>query len=233
MVMECACILDSCSYVMYACSNVLFNFVSTGLDDLKTLLKADYDSHPINQLCTADGPSRFVYRSFKSAKPLEPIRMRFDIMARQYNNDLFYQVWHSWIKKAAQENRELNIEDIIDVIWRPAFKECESTILDGLKDGSIKLQAVDNYFRRYNNTETVKTHLHRLHRGVESCYGRSSPPNCPQWIRNAVSRVHQYWTLGQYASAAQTVLELKEKLKLTGDFHEMYTIAEQVLCGIF
>ena len=195
---------------------------------MKTLLKADYDSHPINRLCTADGPSKFVYHGFVSAKPLEPIRMRFDFMARRYSNDLFHRVWYSCTKKAAQKKHELTIEDIVDVIWRPALKECESTILDGLRDGSIKLQAVDSYFRRYDNIETVETHLHQLHKGVELCYGRSPSPKCPQWIHNAVSRIHQYWTLGQYAAAARTVLELKEKLKLTGDFHEMYTIAEQV-----
>lgn len=204
-------------------------FFCQGLDDLRAQLGADYDNHPINQLCTADGPSRFIYHRFQSAKPLEPIRMRFDFMERLYKNDLFHRVWDGATRKAAARKHELSIEDIVDDIWRPAFKECETTILGGLQDGSIKLQAVDHYFRRYdNNIEKVESDLHQLHKGVESCYGRNPPPKCPQWIRNAVSRIHKYWTLDQYASAARTILELKKKLKLTGDFHQMDTIAEQV-----
>lgn len=199
-----------------------------GLDNLKLELKAGYDGYPINQLCTAQGPSKFNIHCFQSARPLDPIRKLFDFMARLHKNDLFHRVWSSTIRKTAHKKNELTIQDIVDEIWRPAFKECESAILGGLSDGSIKLQAVDSYFRRYNNTETIESHLHQLHKGVEYCYGRVPPPRCPRWIQSAVARIGHYWTLGQYAAAAKTILELREKLGLTGDFSEISAIAEQV-----
>lgn len=195
---------------------------------MNTELRADYDHHPINQLCTADGPSKFVYHRFRLAKPLDPIRNLFDFMVRLCSNDLFHRVWYTAARKASQRKHVLAITDIVDEIWRPAFKECESTILHGLKEGSIKLHTIDHHFRHYNSIEDVESHLHQLNKGVEMCYGRNPPPKCPPWIHNAVSRIEKYWTLDQYASAARTILELKEKLKLTGDFHEMSAIAEQV-----
>ena len=126
------------------------------------------------------------------------------------------------------EKMNFTIQDIVDEIWRPAFKECEETILEGLRDESIDLQAVDSYFKCYDSIETIESHLHRLFCGVELCHGRSSPQTCPQWICEAVHRIHEYWTLSDYAAAAETILDLKDKLKLTGDFHVITTIAKKV-----
>ena len=195
---------------------------------MKRELKSDYDSYPVNTLCTADGPSRFIYHRFYSAKPLDPIRMQFDFMERRYKNDLFHRVWSDATRKASHRKDELTIQDIVDEIWRPAFKECEETILEGLRDESIDLQAVDSYFKCYDKIEIIEGHLHRLFSGVELCYGRNPPQACPPWISEAVHRIHDYWTLSDYAAAAKTILDLKNKLKLTGDFHVITTIAEKV-----
>jgi hypothetical protein len=154
--------------------------------------------------------------------------MCFDFMERRYENDLFHRVWNDATRKASRRKDELTIHDIVDEIWRPAFKECEETILEGLRDESIDLQVVDSYFKCYNNIETIKSHLHRLFCGVELCHGRNPPQTCPPWISAAVHRVHDYWTLSDYAAAAETILDLKDKLKLTGDFHVITTIAKKV-----
>ena len=195
---------------------------------MKRELKSDYDSYPVNTLCTADGPSRFMYHRFHSANSLEPIRMYFDFMERMYKNDLFHRVWSDATRKASHRKDELTIQDIVDEIWRPAFKECEETILEGLRDESIDLQAVDSYFKCYDNIETIEGHLHRLFSGVELCHGRTPPQACPAWISVAVHRIHDYWSLSDYAAAAKTILDLKDKLKLTGDFRVITTIAEKV-----
>ena len=40
--------------------------------------------------------------------------------------------------------------------------------------------------------------------------------------------MQEYWTLSRYAKAAQTVLDLRARLGLTGEFSLMETIATQV-----
>ncbi len=149
-------------------------------------------------------------------------------MERMYRNDLFHQIWNDATRKASRRKDELTIQDIVDEIWRPAFKECEETILEGLRDESISLQAVDSYFKCYNDIKTIESHLYRLFSGVELCRGRNPPQTCPSWISAAVHRIHDYWTLSDYATAAETILDLKDKLKLTGDFHVITTIAKKV-----
>ena len=220
-------ILKVCIGNIYYCFSIV-TCIFPGLDRLKRQLKADYDNCSVKTLCTADGPSKFIYHRFHSAKPLEPIRMLFDFMERLYQNDLFHRVWSNATRKVTRRKDELTIQDIVDEIWRPAFKECDGTILGGLRNGSIKLQAVDNYFRCYLEIETIENHLHRLYNGVELCYRRNPTQTCPKWIHKAVGRIHKYWTLSDYAEAAETILELKDRLKLTGDFHVMTTIAEKV-----
>ena len=205
---------------------MILNF--PGLDRLKRELTSNYDTCSVNTLCTADGPSRFTYHRFHSARPLDPIRMYFDFMERMYRNDLFHRVWSDATRKASHRKDELTIQDIVDEIWRPAFKECEETILEGLRNESIMLQAVDSYFKCYESIETIKSHLYRLFSGVELCHGRHPPPTCPKWIHEAVDRIRHYWTLSDYAAAAETILDLKDKLKLTGDFHVISTIAKKV-----
>ena len=195
---------------------------------MKRELTSNYDTYSVNTLCTADGPSRFTCHRFHSARPLDPIRMYFDFMERMYRNDLFHRVWSDATRKASHRKDELTIQDIVDEIWRPAFKECEETILEGLRNESIMLQAVDSYFKCYDSIETIESHLYRLFSGVELCHGRHPPPTCPKWIHEAVDRIHYYWTLSDYAAAAETILDLKDKLKLTGDFHVISTIAKKV-----
>jgi hypothetical protein len=129
---------------------------------------------------------------------------------------------------ASKANPELSILDIVTKIWEPAFGEC-CRILESLKDRTMKLREIDDRFKGYNDPGKIMGHLENLYKGVELCFGRSQPSaSRPGWIRSAVESMQQYWTLSRYAKAAKTILELKMKLELTGDFSIMETIATQV-----
>ena len=149
-------------------------------------------------------------------------------MVRHYKNDIFHRIWIHTSNQAFKANSELTISDIVTKIWNPAFEEC-CRLLDSLSNCSITLQEVDDRFLRFNNNiSMIKFHLEQLHRGVEECHNRKLPPGCPPWIHSAVEHMQQYWTLSRYAKAAQTVLELRDMLNLTGDFSLMETIAKKV-----
>ena len=87
---------------------MLYTCYFPGLDRLKRELKCNYDGYPVNTLCTADGPSKFVYHRFHSAKPLDPIRMYFDFMEQMYENDLFHRVWSDATRKVSRRKDELH-----------------------------------------------------------------------------------------------------------------------------
>ena len=153
--------------------------------------------------------------------------MYYDLIVRHHPNDIFHRVWRETLTRADEEGSELSIEDIVTKIWKPAFNEC-CQILESLNNCSIKLSEVNDRFLEYKDASTIKLQLEKLYKGVELCHSRKPPKKCPPGINTAVERMQQYWTLCRYAKAAQTVLELKEKLELTGDFSLMETIAEKV-----
>ena len=195
--------------------------------ELNEELDQKFEPKQIKSLCVSKGPSHLKNRCFVAAAPLDPIKLKYDFMVRHYQNDLFHRIWEHTSIRAARANPELTIQDIVTKIWNPAFEEC-CRILDSLSTCSMKLREVDDRFSRYNNSGTIKGHLEQLFKGVEICYDRKPPNWCPPWIDSAVERMQQYWTLSRYAKAAQTVLELRDMLDLTGDFSLMETIAKKV-----
>ena len=190
-------------------------------------LQQDYGSKQIRSVCVSKGPSHLINYCFKTAVPLDPIRTLYDFMARHHPNDLFHRIWSAASRRAEKEKPDLTIKDIVTKIWNPAFKEC-CRVLDSLQDCSMKLKEVDDRFYQFGDSNMIVVHLEKLYKGVELCHQRAPPTKCPPWIGSAVERMQQYWTLSRYAKAAKTVLQLKEKLKLTGDFSLMETIAKKV-----
>ena len=190
-------------------------------------LQQNFDSKQIKSLCVSQGPSHLVHNCFPTAAPLDPIMTSYDFMARHHPNDIFHRIWSAVSLKAAKENPNLTINDIVTKIWNPAFQEC-CRVLDSLHDHSMKLKEVNDRFHHYDDGNVIVVHLEKLYKGVELCCNRAPHAKRPVWIDSAVDRMQQYWTLSRYADAAQTVLQLKENLGLTGDFSLMETIAKKV-----
>lgn len=198
-----------------------------GLHDLRAEINADYRDTPINELCiSVKGEIKFL--SMRSAFPLDEISWKFDTMFRNYSTELFHIVWKSHMKAASgiaiKTSTTLVIEDIKTKIWDPAFDECKS-LLDSVHDRSIKLVDVDRYFRHIDKRDML---LHRLHNGVMECLGVVRHKINLEWIHTAVNLMMEYWSLVNLADAARTLMTLKNKLNLSGDFSLIRTIAEEV-----
>ena len=200
-----------------------------GLDELRTQLGQNFDRSRIRSLCQSGGStSQLTFHNFKSAAPLDPIKIKYEFLTRLHQNDLFHRIWERTSMTAERVNSELTIPDIVTKIWEPAFEEC-CRILESLKGRTMKLREVDDQFKRYDEPGKIKIHLENLYKGVELCFGRGLPSAASLgWIRSAVESMQQYWTLSRYAKAAQTILELRKRLELTGEFSIMETIATQV-----
>ena len=209
------------------CIIILLPILILGLQDLRDELDQNLDTARLNSLCVSDGASKMTFKLFKSAIPLDPIKIMYDFISRHHQNDLFHRIWERTSLRAARDIPNLTIQDIVTKIWDPAFKEC-CRILDSLQDNSMKLREVDDRFSGYDDPNVIQNHLYKLFKGVELCCIRKPPQICPPWIKSAVQRMQEYWTLSRYAKAAQTVLDLRARLGLTGEFSLMETIASQV-----
>lgn len=203
-------------------------YIISGLDELRSELKSDYSSSPINTLCTSTnkkGP--IVYCSCKAATPLEPIMTKFQIMAGKNKNDLFQKIWLKVLNSVKRSNRELTLEGIVKHLWEPTFRKC-LILLDSIREKTILLSEVDQYFLQYVDKEKIASDLFSLYTGVEMCSNNPKPSSLPRWLRTGVQLMTQYWKLCQYAKAAKVVLDISVKLKITGDFSLMTTLATKV-----
>jgi hypothetical protein len=165
----------------------------------------------------------------RSAFPLDEILNKFHALFKDHSTEIVNAVWKSHMKKAISEaletSKRLVIADIKTKIWDPTFEESKR-LWESLQNRSIKLREIDCFFKDVQNREMV---LRRLHCGIKKCLGDNRQQE--DWITEAVRLMKEYWSLVSLSDAAKTVMILKEKLKLSGDFHLIQTIAEKV-CGV-
>ncbi len=198
-----------------------------GLEELKTEMRRDHRDKPIENLCVIDSDNdKVIFTLLHSALPLEDIPTKFDVMFSKYQSKLFEKIWEDHVKKTRRKSEsELTIASIKTDIWDPSFHRCR-TLLDSLRDRSIKLSEVDQYFREVKDK---KHQISALCSGVEMCNNGRVTGDGRQWISRAAHLMDRYWSICELAKAAEIVMDLKEKLKLSGDFSLIEGIASQVM----
>ena len=189
-----------------------------------------YDDRNINTLCSSDGTGVLTFHCFESAAALHSIVADFHCMAHVHGNDLFSRFWKSQLNVVVRQANQLQIVDIVTLIWNPTFTKCK-TLLDSLRSRTIQLCEVDEYFQQYqsNQSDQLKTLLTSLVKGVNTCLGQ--PEACTTWIEGVVCTIQEYWSLCKYATAATTFLELRRQLQLSGDFILVERLATKVRQG--
>ncbi len=192
------------------------------MEELKNEISKDHRDKLIKDLCFINNDNdKVISTLLHLALPLEDIPTKFDVMFSKYQNKLFEKIWDDHVKSES----ELTIASIKTDIWDPSFHRC-LTLLDSLRDKSIKLSEVDQYFREVKDREHQ---ISALCSGVEMCINRRVFGDDRQWISAAVHLMDRYWSLCELAKAAEIVMDLKEKLKLSGDFSLIEGIAIQVI----
>ncbi len=196
--------------------------IIAGLEELRTEIRRDHKDKPIKDLCVIDN-GKVIFSLLHLALPLEDIPMKFDFMFSKYQNKLFEKIWDDHLKKARRKSEsELTIASIKTDIWDPSFHR-SLTLLDSLRDRSIKLSEVDQYFKEVKDRERQ---ISALCSGVEMCKDGRVIGDGHQWISTAVHMMDGYWSI---CKLAEIIMELKEITKLSGDFSLVEGIASQVM----
>ena len=131
------------------------------------------------------------------------------------------------MKAAGRGNPDLTIGDIVTHVWEPTFLQCQQ-LLDELQSRSIRLSVVDEHFGRYQTRlDDLNRDLTKLCHGVNSCLNNFTAKTT--WIRGVVQLIQQYWSLCRCADAAETFLELKQRLQLRGNFDVVEALAAKVI----
>lgn len=183
----------------------------------------DFSSVSISTLCSIGYPPKFIvtFQCFEIAEPLRSILNSHYILSDKHISGLFQLVWKF---KLNEVKRSLTFQDVVSEIWNPVFLEC-CELVDSVRKGSMKLKEVDRYFRELK-VDTVHDHLRQLYIGVEAC--RDKKVDSIDWIQRQVDLMKQYWGLCEQAVAANIILQLKEELRLTGNFEIIENVASRV-----
>ncbi len=111
-------------------------------------------------------------------------------------------------------------EIIYEDIFEPCFEDYKS-IYTCLKDGSIKLEEVNQLFSAYKGRyEELAEDLDIMCRVDKS--------TDKQWIHSRVQQIEQYHELHLAVASAQIIKNVKETLRLQGDFKVLETLTEVV-----
>lgn len=200
-----------------------------GLRRLVFMIQKEIALKPVYLLCYTNASSgNVIFNCFEDASPLEPFLKQFMYLFDDYPSKLFTFIWRSAISahkpKTMQCSPALTFDDIATNLWRSVFVKC-CELIDSVRSMTIKLEDVDFYFRQFRG-DCISDDLKSLFSAIEACHGRKL--TACTWIRNAVYRMEQYWALCEQGKAAKTVLELKNRLHLTGDFHIIEDVASKV-----
>ena len=198
------------------------------MEELRCTLKSDISSEQICRLCTSDDKGNFAFPYLSAAISLAPMVRQFFLLTQKYPNTIFEQIWSNTLKIVSSSGSTLDLTDIVSVVWNPTFKLCQ-VLLESLIKQTVQLGEVDKYFHQYSEdrprlTETITSYYH----GMLACT-EGKDRNKVKWIQTVVVSMQKYWSLSRYSDAAATLLQLKDKLHLTGDF----VVVEQLAAKVF
>ena len=191
-------------------------------------LSTNFDDCNINELCkTVD--QKCVVHCFPEAAPLEPIMNKFWIMTHECKSKIFSDYWYDRLALIVHSrSSDLALSDIAEEVWSPVFDQCVQLVAE-LKDYSVSLMTVNQLFKG-QPIPTITSSIKQLYKGVELCQ-KGREVNDFKWMKGVVERMIQFWQLHGFAAAAQAFLEIRDGLKLTGDFQLVENVASLVRCG--
>lgn len=160
----------------------------------------------------------------------EEIRNMAEVLYTFRDSHLFQVCWEKQAKIMATEEMEDDEQRVVDIkatpemihddIFEPCFEDYKNIYIC-LKNGSIKLQEVNQLFTDYKGKyEELAQDLDIM------CRIDKSPDK--QWIHTRVQQIEQYHELHLAVASAQIIMKVKETLCLQGDFRVLETLTEVV-----
>ena len=125
-----------------------------------------------------------------------------------------------FLKVFAKEKKEYHVkkppesvvtlEIVVNELWKPICAELKAD-LQNLHDGlKLPLKKVAYFFEGMSHLKEIEEELSKWCDAFEVTEKR--------WIKDAAQKISDYQELCRYSYTAKTLIQLKETLKLTGDF---------------
>ena len=146
-------------------------------------------------------------------------------MTQESKCDIFVKFLDERLVALGRDKCTLPMNDVMLEVWTPVFAQCEQ-VLEQLMDFSIPLPMVNDLFHGKDN-DHIGHNIKQLQKGVEWCRSRRDVKDF-EWIKQVIDRMNQFWKLSRCTDAAQAFLEIRDALKLTGDFSLVENVAQDL-----
>ena len=150
----------------------------------------------------------------------------FKSLFKTNDNKLVRYFFYSMLRDSVK-NQPISCANFVTVVWNPFFQKC-CRFLNDVKKKSIKLKEILTIDRDCTSSEQLENELIKLCCGVENCHDNKKLERDHRWISESVMQIKTYLSMCDQAKAADTVLEIKEKLKLSGNFDIVECVAQKV-----
>ena len=191
-------------------------------------LSKDHSDIPVKELfvpVTTSSGSQLACKFFSTENVPTELLQHLYIIGKKHPNDIFETCWRQQCKSCANLD---TFEGVHQMVCTPVLNECEE-ILVSLEQGTMTLENVEKYFSSFHETSELKSNLEKLCQGIRECFPNHKQLRAPRsWVASVVTSIQEYKKLNGYIAAARIVLQLKDSMKLNGDFTAVNTIVEQV-----
>ena len=188
----------------------------------------DHNDIPVNELFVSvpnsDG-SQLACKFFSTENVPTELLQHLYIVGKKYPNDIFDTCWRQQCKLHTNLD---TFEAVHKIVCTPVLNECEE-ILVSLEQGTMTLEDVEKHFWSFHEANELKSNLERLCQGLKECFPDHKQLLAPRsWVPSVVANIQEYKKLNSNIAAAEIVLQLKDSMKLNGDFTAVNTIVQQV-----
>lgn len=122
--------------------------------------------------------------------------------------NIFNKTRESYLQR--HKGHEATMQVAIKELWEPAYDEFSNDLKSLLDNLRLPLKKVDYIFKGLSSKNELKDQL------LLWCNAMHEVNK--DWITDAAQKLLDYQELLRYSYTAQTLMKLKEKLELTGDF---------------
>ena len=186
------------------------------IDELKEVLSIDLSEkfvHDVSVIC--EGGCKFpLLQDFET---LSAVLTQMKSLLLDHENDIFMRIWNREISRTPTE---LTLNEIITNIWTPAYQSCVE-MCEQIKDLSIGLDKVRNFFIRYSGTQ-LKSHITGLLKGIHAKNALSLEEE--KCVITVECHVSYYREILKYERVAKAILDIQKVYGLTGDFEAITKI---------
>ncbi len=201
------------------------NFYYSGWNKLQIDSTKNYDDYSIQELCTLQDSS-FNLILFEEYEGIMPILEDFRSLFGKHDNDFVRYFLYSILRDTVKK-QNITYANFVPLIWDPFFMKCCELLTD-IKDRSIKLREIHRIENDCTKSDLLESQLLLLCCGLEGCKKYESSGNSHHWISVSVKQIKTYLSMCDQAKAADIVLQLRKKLKLSGNFDIVEYVAHKV-----